>query len=109
MIEEADHIEAESNIIEGARLEPLDRFSLEQAGRNLFEKGAVQHIIVDTNGAYAVFVGRLDEQVMVYVARDEAGYYRLDRSFCSSCVKRPLVPCAHVYAAALAAREASVE
>ena len=109
MIEETGRFEAESDIIEGAHLEPLDRFTLEQAGRNLFEKGAIQHIIVDTDGAYTVFVGRLDEPVMVYVARDEAGYYRLDRSICSSCVKRPLVPCAHMYAAALAAREAGVE
>ena len=93
-------------IIEGRNLEYFERLELEDAGRSILASGELKELHAEESYVFAQFENLFGSKAIVVVPKTKAGDYLLENAFCSSCRKRPLFPCAHVYAAALAAKHA---
>lgn len=95
-------------IIEGRNLEYRERLELEKAGRDILASGELKKLSTQKSCALALFENRIGSRIMAYVPKAETGDYLLEKSFCSECRKRPLLPCVHTYATALAAKNKNI-
>lgn len=91
-------------IVEGKNLEYCERLELEDAGRSVLASGELKDLRAEGRCVFAQFEDRFGLKAIALVPKTEAGDYLLENAFCSSCCKRPLLPCVHAYAAALAAK-----
>lgn len=93
-------------IIEGKNLEYRGRLELEDAGRSVLASGELKDLRAEERCVFAQFENRFGLKSIAFVPKTKDGDYLLENALCSSCRKRPLLPCVHTYAAALAAKDA---
>lgn len=93
-------------IIEGKNLEYCERRELEDAGRSILALGELKELHAEESYIFAQFENLFGSKAIAVVPKTKAGDYLLENALCSNCRRRPLLPCVHAYAAALAAKNA---